>query len=66
MAIGLIIFAKLVAQACGLDAHDRIDGGIERVGAIEDLKADIVAFQPLASSGEGFSDDVIEEPLSAP
>ena len=66
LAVGVIIFAKLVAQAGGLDAHDGIDIGVEGLGTIENFEGDIVALQPLAASGERFIDDVIEEPLAAP
>ena len=40
--------------------------GIELLGAIEDFQSDIVALQPLAAPGKGFSDDVIEEALPPP
>ena len=64
-AVGLIIFAKLVTQARGLDAHDGIDGGVKRLGTIEDFQSDVVALQPLAAPGESFIDDVFKEPLPA-
>ena len=65
LAIGLVIFAKPVAQARGFHPHDRIDIGVERLGTIEDCQSDVIAFQPLAASGQRFIDDVLQEPLTA-
>jgi hypothetical protein len=58
-ALGLIIFAQLVAQPCGLDANERIDSGIEAFRPIEDFEPDTVAFQPLAAAGQSFIDEVL-------
>ncbi len=66
MAVGLVVFAKLVTQTRGLDAHDGIDDGVERLGTIEDLQSDIVALQPFTAPGQSFIDDVLQEPLPAP
>jgi hypothetical protein len=43
LAVGIIIFAKLLTQAGGLDPHEGIDRGIERLGTIENLQSDGVA-----------------------
>ena len=59
LAVDLVIFAKLVTQARGLDAHDGIDVGVKRLGTIEDLQSDVVALQPLAAPSESFIDDVL-------
>ena len=66
LAVGFIIFAQLVAQPRRLDAHDGIDGWIERLGTIENFNSDVVALQPLAAPGQGLIDDVFQEPLAAP
>ena len=65
LAIGFIIFAKPVAQAPGFQPHDRIDIGVKRLGTIEHCQSDVIAFQPLAASGQRFIDDVLQEPLTA-
>ena len=65
LACGVIIFAKLVTQARGLDTHDGIDSGVEILRAIKHGQSDVVALQPLAAPGERFVDDVFKEPLPA-
>ena len=65
MAVGPVIFAKLLTQAGGLDPHDGIEDRIKRLGTIEDLQSDVVALQPLTAPGESFIDEVLQEPLPA-
>ena len=65
LAVSVIILAKLVAQTRGLDAHDGVYQGVERLGAIEDRQSDVVALQPFAAAGQRFIDDVFQEPLPA-
>ena len=43
LAVGLVVFAKLLAQPARLDAHHRIDGGVEGFRTAEDLQSDVVA-----------------------
>ena len=64
-AFGVVVFAKLVTQTRGLDAHEGVDDGVERLGTIEDLQSDVVAFEPVAAPGQSFIDDVLQEPLPA-
>ena len=42
-AVDTVVLAKLVTHAGGLNAHDRVDVGVKRVGTIEDLLSDAVA-----------------------
>ena len=65
MAVGLIIFAKLVTQARGLDAHEGVDGGVKRLGAIEDFQSDVIGLQPFAAPSKSFINEVLQEPLPA-
>ena len=58
-AVGVIVFAKLVAQPRRLHAHDRIDVSVEGLGTIENLQSDVVALQPFTPSGQGFIDDIL-------
>src|SRR5262245_28816885 len=55
--------SELLAQAPRLDAHDRIDDGVERIRAPKDFQCDAIALEPLAASGESLVDDVFQEPL---
>ncbi len=63
LTIGPVVFAKLLTQSRGLDAHDGIEDGIERFGTIEDLQSDIVTLQPFTATGKSFIDKVFQEPL---
>ena len=65
LAVGFVVFAKLVTQSRGLDAHEGIDHGVKRLGTIENLQSDVVALQPLAAPGQSFIDEVLQEPLPA-
>ena len=65
LAVGPVVFAKLVTQAGGLDPHEGIDRGVKRLGTIENLQSDVVALQPLAAPGKSFIDEVLQEPLPA-
>ncbi len=65
MAVGPVIFAKLLTQAGGLDPHEGIEYGIKRLGTIEDLQSDVVALQPLTATRQSFIDEVLQEPLPA-
>ena len=42
MAVGVIVLAKLLTQAGGLDAHEGVGGGVKRLGTIEDFQSDVV------------------------
>jgi hypothetical protein len=42
LAIGRVILTQLLAQPSGLDAYDRIDGGVEGFRTVEDLQGDVV------------------------
>ena len=65
LAVGSVIFAKLLTQAGGLDPHEGIDRGVKRLGTIENLQSDVVALQPLTAPGKSFIDEVLQEPLPA-
>src|SRR5262245_23035721 len=65
LAVGVIIFAKLLTQAAGLDPHDGIQNGVKRLRTIENLQGDVVAFQPLTAPSQGFIDEIFKEPLPA-
>src|SRR5262245_25392620 len=65
LAVGVVVFAKLVTQARGLDAHERIDRGVKRVRTTENLYSDVVALQPLTAPGKSFIDEVLQELLPA-
>ena len=63
-AVGVVIFAQLLAQPRGLDPNRGSVTGIERSRPVEDLNGDGVALQPFAASGQSFIDDVFQEPLT--
>jgi hypothetical protein len=65
-AVGVIVLAELLAQARGLDAHDWVDDGVERLRSIEDFEREVVALEPLAAPGQSFVDKKLQEPLPAP
>ena len=65
MAVGLVVVAKLLTQSPGLNAHNRVDDGVERVRTTEDLQSDVVSLQPLAAPSKSFIYDVFQEPLTA-
>ena len=60
LALGPIIFAKLLTQAGGLDPHEGIDRGSELLGTLEDLQSDVVGLQPLAAPSQTFIDGVLK------
>ena len=61
MAVGPVVFAKLLAQPARLDAHHGINGGVEGLRTVEDLQSDVVALKTPA--GQSFVDDKFQEPL---
>lgn len=63
---GIVIAAKLVAQAASLDAHDGVGHRVESLGAAKDLKRDGVALEPFAPSGERLVHDILQKLLPAP
>ena len=65
LAVGLIVFAKLLTQSRGLDPHEGIDCGVKRLRTIENLQSHVVGLQPLAAPGKSFIDEVLQEPLPA-
>jgi hypothetical protein len=62
---GVVIAAKLVAQAASLDAHDGVGHRVERLGAAKDLKRDGIAFEPFAAPGERLVHNIFQELLPA-
>ena len=65
LALGPVVFAKLLTQAGGLDPHEGVDDGVERLGTLENFQSDVVGLQPLTSPGKSFIDEVLQEPLPA-
>jgi hypothetical protein len=65
LALGPVIFAKLLTQAGRLNPHKGIGDGVERLGTLENLQSDVVGLQPLAAPGKSFIDEVLQEPLPA-
>ncbi len=65
LPFGLIVLAKLIAQARSLDAHDGVYDGIERFGPLENLESDVVALEPITATGQRLVDDVLKKPLPA-
>ncbi len=65
-AVGVIVLAKLLAQARGLDAHDWVDDWVERLRSIEDFECEVVALEPLAAPCQRLVNEVLQEPLPAP
>ena len=65
LALAFIVFAKSVTQTRGLDAHEGIGHGVERLGTIEDCQSEVVALQPATTPSQRFIDDVFEKPLPA-
>jgi hypothetical protein len=59
LAVGLIVLAKPIAQTGGLDPHEGIDRGVERLGSIEDFQSDVVTLQPLAAPSQSFVNEVL-------
>ena len=52
LAVGVIVFAKLLTQAGGLDAHEGVGRGVKRLGTIEDFQSDVVTLQPLTAPSQ--------------
>ena len=65
LTVGLIIFAKLLTQAGGLDSHERIGHGVKRLRTTENLHTDVVALQTVTSPRQSFIDEIFQEPLPA-
>jgi hypothetical protein len=65
LAVGSVIFAKLLTQARCFDAHEGIGHGVKRLRTIENLQSDVVGLQPLTSPSQSFVDEVLQEPLPA-
>ena len=65
LALGPVVFAKLLTQAGRLNPHEGIDRGVKRLGTLEDLQSDVVGLQPLTAPGKSFIDEVLQEPLPA-
>jgi hypothetical protein len=65
LALGPVVFAKLLTQAGRLNPHEGVGDGVERLGTLEDLQSDVVALQPLTAPGQSFIDEVLQEPLAA-
>ena len=63
LALRVIVLAKLVPQAPRLNAHERIDEGVERLRTFEDFQGDRVGLEPIAAPGQRLADDVLQEPL---
>ena len=63
LAVGSVIFAKLLTQAGRLNPHEGIDRGVKRVGTLENFQSDVVGLQPLAAPGQSFINKVLQEPL---
>ncbi len=65
LAVGPVVFAKLLTQAGGLDPHEGVDRGVERLGTLENFQSDVVGLQPLTAPSQSFIDEVLQEPLPA-
>ena len=65
LAVGSVIFPKLLTQAGGLDPHEGIGDGVERLGTLENFQSDVVGLQPLTSPSKSFIDEVLQESLPA-
>ena len=65
LAVGSVIFAKLLTQAGRLNPHEGVDRGVKRLRTIENLQSDVVGLQPLTAPGKSFIDEVLQEPLPA-
>src|SRR5262249_25391225 len=65
LAVAARVVPKPLANAARLDAHDGIEGGIERFRTSEDFHCDGISLEPLAATGQGFLDDKIQERTAA-
>jgi hypothetical protein len=49
---------KFVTEARRLYSQKRIDSGVESLGPLENFDSEVIAREPVASTGQHFGDDV--------
>jgi hypothetical protein len=59
LALGPVVFAKLLTQAGRLNPHEGVDRGVKRLRTLEDFQSDVVGLQPLTAPSQTFIDEVL-------